>query len=118
MVLSVTALRFFSVKMFTFFPRRFAARSLWLRVLRRFLAPPAASMPKSRAASATGMWRSLTLVILCTLLARPLRLLTIVDLLLLRSELRVFYNSSRDLPGDTADGAGDIILTVCHRTWS
>ena len=43
---------------FTSFPRCPAVRCLWLRVLRRLLPPPAASMPKSRAASATGMQAS------------------------------------------------------------
>ena len=61
------------------------------RVLRRLLVPPVASMPKSHAASATGIWRSLTLRILLTLFARSLRWLTIIDLLFLRERLAFVY---------------------------
>ena len=50
-------------------------------------------MPESHAASASGIWRSLTSRILRTLFAKPLRLLTIIDLLLLNVSF-TFLNSS------------------------
>ena len=93
------------------FPRRLAALSPWLRVLHRLLVPPVVSRFKSRATSATGMWRSLTQRILRTLLARPLRLLTIMDLFC--SGL-AFFNSSWSSSA-TLHRVSDIALTVCHR---
>ena len=90
-VQSLTTLRFFRANTLTFFLGRLAARSLWLRVMRRLLPAPDASMPPSPALRPPLQYGGRQLEGFCTLFAWPLRLLTNINLLFAQRELYVFF---------------------------
>ena len=93
------------------FPRRFAARSLWLRVLHRLLVPPVVSRPKSRYIC----HRDVEIVDSedsSNSLGQALAVTDNHGLVLLRSHL---FQLVLELQCDAANRVSDIALTVCHR---